>query len=141
MRPILLVLTLAAALAAQTVVPPGMMRRWGGSNPAELRLYALGLDGFTPVVLGPGIRISVVGGVPTITAEPVPARIVSQVLQRDVANNYPCSECQRVYRNGLRMAEGIDYRQMPTGVMPLHSWSADDVVVGEWIGPPPEPKP
>jgi hypothetical protein len=73
-------------------------------------------------------------GTPTITADPVPLRIVSRILTQDANGNYPCPECQRVFRNGIRQAEGADYNTNPGGILPIHRWADDDVILGEWIG-------
>jgi hypothetical protein len=115
-----------------------MFRRWGGGGGVEsLRLQAIGLDGLIPVALGPGLRIELRNGVATITTTPVAPpqlRIVSKVLTQDDRGKYPCSKCERVYRNGVRMAPDIDYASNEGGIVPRTPWDPVDVVLGEWIG-------
>jgi hypothetical protein len=133
-----LILGLAALpLLAQTTITPPQIRLGAPGEPANLRLYAVGLSGMVQVQVGPGLRIELREGVPTLTADPGALRIVSRVLVQDQNGNYVCPPCERVYRNGIRQAFGVDYNTNPGGVLPIQPWAADDVVLGEWIGTEP----
>ena len=133
----LLLLLLPLALAAQTTITPPQLR-WGApGEPQNLRLFAVGLSGMVQVSIGPGLRIELREGIPTLTAELGAVRVVSRVLTQDANGNYPCPQCQRVYRNGIRQAPAVDYNTNPGGVLPILPWAVDDVVLGEWIGTEP----
>jgi hypothetical protein len=133
-----LLLGLAALpLLAQTTITPPQIRLGAPGEPANLRLYAVGLSGMVQVQVGPGLRIELREGVPTLTADTGALRIVSRVLVQDQNGNYVCPQCQRVYRNGIRQAQGVDYNTNPGGILPILPWAADDVVLGEWIGTEP----
>lgn len=132
MRSILicLILDYASPLMAQTTISPNQLRRWGGGSPEELRLYAVALDGLAPVALGPGLRLEDRAGVLTLVA--VPVEPSTRILKQDQNGNYVCPECtSRVYRNGIRMAPGVDYWHNGGGIVPLSLWGADDIVLAE----------
>jgi hypothetical protein len=130
-----LILGLAALpLLAQTTITPPQIRLGAPGEPANLRLYAVGLSGMVQVQVGPGLRIELREGVPTLTADTGALRIVSRVLTQDQNGNYVCPRCERVYRNGINQTEGVDYDRNPGGVLPKSPWEKDDLVKGEWIG-------
>jgi hypothetical protein len=133
MRAAALLVALAGAALGQTTITPPQMR-WGAPGAVEqLRLFAVGLDGMVQVHVGPGLRIAMLNGVPTLTADPVPLRIVSRVLTQDPNGNYVCPQCERVFRNGIKVLPGIDYVTNSNGILPLQPWAAEDTVSGEWI--------
>jgi hypothetical protein len=129
-----LLLFAALPLIAQTTITPPQIRMGAPGEVQNLRLYAVGLSGMVQVQVGPGLRIELREGVPTLTADPGALRIVSRVLVQDQDGNYVCPECQRVYRNGINQTEGVDYDRNPGGVLPKQPWAKDDLVKGEWIG-------
>lgn len=124
----LLLLLLAATLHGQTLVPPSQLRFGAPGEPSQLRLFAVGLSGLVQVHLGPGLRIELVNGVPTLTAAPVPMVRRRVRLTRDSNGNYPGRPDAEIFRNGLLQAEGIDYTTNPGGILPIQPWSAEDAV-------------
>jgi hypothetical protein len=124
----------ALPLLAQTTITPPQIRLGAPGEPANLRFYAVGLSGMVQVSIGPGLRLEPFEGGVRIVADAGAVRIVSRVLTQDPNGNYVCPQCQRVYRNGIRQAFGVDYDTNPGGILPKQPWAADDVVLGEWIG-------
>jgi len=132
-----LLLILACSGFAQTSIPPSQLRLGAPGELDKLRLYAVGLSGMVQVSIGPGLRLEAHEGGVRIVAEPGALRIVSRVLAPDANGNYPCPQCQRVFRNGIRQSPGVDYNANPGGILPILPWAVDDVVLGEWIGTEP----
>lgn len=136
----LILAILPLVLTAQTTITPPQLRLGAPGEVQNLRLYAVGLSGMVQIAVGPGLKIDLVNGVPTLTVDPIPARITFepmeiavQVLTQDQNGNYVCPKCEKVFRNGIMQAPGVDYNRNSNGILPIQRWAQDDVVVGEWI--------
>lgn len=129
-------LVAVAVALAQTQLRPGQMRSAMPGSLERTFLYAVSLDGWTGVEVGPGLRLEpwrqglrLVADVP---AQPAPAAPRIQMQQLKPAQGiYRCGVApQLVLRNGLVQMPGVDYRIVDeVAIFPADpGWAADDVV-------------
>jgi hypothetical protein len=79
------------------------------------------------VHLGPGLRIELQNGIPTLTtAASLTRRRVR--LTQEPNGSYRVRPDAEVYRNGLLMTEGEDYSTDAFGIYPGSPWPASDIV-------------
>lgn len=126
-------LVLVLPLMAQTSVPPSMLRE---SNPldspaSQVRIYAGDANGrLFRVRPGAGLTLrSTADGWVLEAVAAAPVRLARRVLTRDSFGNYRSDG--EIFRNGILMTEGVDFRRDAGAVIPLPvPWAADDLVVG-----------
>jgi hypothetical protein len=71
------------------------------------------------------------------TASALPL-LLRRVLSRDAFGNYPAQAGAEIFRNGILMTEGVDFRRDGTVVIPIPSpWAPDDIVVSLVVGSEP----
>lgn len=141
----ILLALIPALLAAQPGVTVDQLKRGNATDLTKLRLFAIEGNQLVGVSIGAGLKLELVNGTPTITAETFPARvtvdqplpeIVERVLTRDPNGNYGCAQCKRVYRNGIRQTKDVNYRFNGVLILPMQPWAADDTITGEWLEKP-----
>jgi hypothetical protein len=135
---------LAAPLFAQTTVPPTQLRESSSltSSPSMIRLYAVDptKQGVIPIKPGAGLtlRSTADGWVLEATTVASPLRLIRRVLTRDAFGNYAAPEGAEVFRNGILVTEGVDFRRESSAVIPLPApWAQDDIVVALYLGTQP----
>ena len=133
-RTAFLALIFAAVLPAQTTIPPGQLR-FSAEQPENLRVFAVGLSGMVRLQLGPGLRIEMREGLPTLVAAPVVRKRVR--LNRDHNGNYPGNPDAEIFRNGILQARGEDYTTNSGGIIPREPWPPDDTITALYFEPSP----
>ncbi len=134
----LILLLFAATLHGQTLVSPSQLRFGAPGEPGNLKLFAIGLSGMVQVNVGPGLRMELINGVPTLTAVPVPMVRRRVRLAQEANGSYRCTPTAEIYRNGFLQLEGEDYSTDAFGIYPGSPWAASDIVVALYFetGPP-----
>ncbi len=138
MKTLLLYLTLTVTAWSQTQVPFPQLK-WGGPvDHTTLRLFAVGLSEMTQVHIGPGLRMDLINGAPTLVAAPVTITRRPVKLTPDANGNYPGPTEGDVFRNGVYQFPGMDYTTNAGGILPvafpdpngqMRKWLPDDTVV------------
>lgn len=112
MKKIILLTLLAGAIAlSQTAVVTIQFR--GAPSPTPQILVALPNGDVKQVQIGPGLKLDLSGAVPTLSVSAA-SEVVGEVTKRTgdlthVTARQPAPNTLKVYRNGLRQSEGIDY--------------------------------
>ena len=135
---------LAAPLFAQTTVPPTQLRESSSltSSPSMIRLYAVDptKQGVIPIKPGAGLTLrSTADGwaLEATTAAALPL-LLRRVLTRDSFGNYGAQSGAEIFRNGILMTEGVDFRRDGTVVIPIPApWAPEDMVVSLVVGSEP----
>lgn len=123
------------SLQAQTTIKPEQLRAAPPEAPRPV-LLAFGPKGFTPVTIGPAISVSttVNGYIIDVFSWKQPVlTVVERLVTQSADGSYDVPQNASVYRNGLRMAAGVDYTRAAAKITPKTPWAADDIVVIEEI--------
>lgn len=136
---ILLAMMCLSALAQppRTALRPDQLRVFPpqGSRPV---LLAFEDGGFFPLTLGPSLGVTKTASgweIFVISLPPKPPVVVrtETVVTAAPDGTYPLTDKGVLYRNGLRMAVGIDYTRANGRAAPLTPWSTSDTVLVEEI--------
>jgi hypothetical protein len=143
----LLLLLLPVACFGQTRMPIGQLRFGASDAVKQIRLLGFGLEA-TQVHIGPGLKMVLLEGVPTLVAAPPKVVRKRLTLAQDPSGNYSTPPDAEIFRNGLLMTEDVDYIISDGVLLPkaypgpdgkLVRWAKDDLVRAHYFEVEPAP--